>query len=145
MHATLTKFGYPDSAIAAFEHWIVVLRPQQVTLASLVLISKSDAHSFAALPTSAYNELEIVSRKIESGLHKFRPFDKINYIMLMMVDPHVHFHVLPRYQSAQLFGETTFFDAGWPGPPDLKSAFSPRPGVMATLKKNLVSAFEGIG
>ena len=42
--------------------------------------------------------------------------------MLMMVDPHVHFHVIPRYEGPRTFAGLEFVDAGWPGPPDLKSA-----------------------
>jgi diadenosine tetraphosphate (Ap4A) HIT family hydrolase len=42
--------------------------------------------------------------------------------MLMMVDPHVHFHVLPRYATAQAFDDLNFADPGWPGAPDLKFA-----------------------
>ena len=39
--------------------------------------------------------------------------------MLMMVDPHVHFHVLPRYASSRLLAGVTHVDRGWPGAPDL--------------------------
>ena len=42
--------------------------------------------------------------------------------MLMMVDPHVHFHVIPRYDGSRSFGGMSFPDRAWPGPPDLKSA-----------------------
>jgi diadenosine tetraphosphate (Ap4A) HIT family hydrolase len=66
--------------------------------------------------------LPLAIRQIENGLKAFRPYDRINYLMLMMVDPHVHFHVLPRYQRAPEFDGQHFSDAGWPGPPDLKSA-----------------------
>ncbi len=41
--------------------------------------------------------------------------------MLMMVDPHVHFHVIPRYDGDRAWDGVEFADAGWPGPPDLKS------------------------
>jgi diadenosine tetraphosphate (Ap4A) HIT family hydrolase len=41
---------------------------------------------------------------------------KINYLMLMMVDPHVHFHVLPRYEGDRSHGGIEVVDAGWPGP-----------------------------
>ena len=48
--------------------------------------------------------------------------------MLMMVDPDVHFHVIPRYSKPKQFGNIEFSDPGWPGPPDLshtnKTSFS---------------------
>jgi diadenosine tetraphosphate (Ap4A) HIT family hydrolase len=39
--------------------------------------------------------------------------------MLMMVDPDVHFHVLPRYEAEQTYQGSTFTDRGWPGPPNI--------------------------
>jgi len=39
--------------------------------------------------------------------------------MLMMVDPVVHFHVLPRYSSDREFEGFTFKDFSWPKKPDL--------------------------
>ena len=40
--------------------------------------------------------------------------------MLMMVDPNVHFHVLPRYSGVREWQDIQFEDHGWPGPPQLK-------------------------
>lgn len=122
MNATLAKFGHPASLIRDYTYWCVLLRPSQATLGALVLAAKSDVEAFAHLPADAFVELHRVTGDIEVALHGFRPFDRINYLMLMMVDPHVHFHVLPRYASPQPFAGTTCADAGWPGPPDLKSA-----------------------
>ena len=39
--------------------------------------------------------------------------------MLMMVDPNVHYHVLPRYEETRTFEGATFEDPGWPGPPNV--------------------------
>jgi diadenosine tetraphosphate (Ap4A) HIT family hydrolase len=121
MHATLRKFGYPDTLLMETEHWCVLLRPQQMTLGALVLIAKSEAGSLAALPAAAYADLQPVTGAIEQALRAFRPYAKINYVLLMMVDPHVHFHVVPRYPEPQSFEGETFADPAWPGPPDFKS------------------------
>ena len=43
MNPTIEKFGYPATLVREFEHWVVLLRPAQVTLGSLVLAAKSDA------------------------------------------------------------------------------------------------------
>ena len=48
------KFGHPDSLLRDFDHWVVLLRPGQVTLGSLVLAAKSDAMAFGALPPEAH-------------------------------------------------------------------------------------------
>jgi diadenosine tetraphosphate (Ap4A) HIT family hydrolase len=145
MHATLQKFGYPASVITELDHWCIVLRPAQATLAALVLIAKSDATSFSTLPTPAYAELQQATGLIERGLRQFRAFDKINYLALMMVDPQVHFHVLPRYAAPQTFDGVTFTDPGWPALPDLKHSTQHSPETAAKLHKALVDAFAAAG
>ncbi len=134
MNATLQKFGYPASLIKEHDHWCVLLRGQQVTLGSLVLAAKSDVTAFSDLPPAAFTELANVITEIEHSLQRFNPYDKINYLMLMMVDPHVHMHVIPRYGTAQLFDSIEFPDLGWPGQPDLKSA----PVLNDKVRKNLL-------
>ena len=42
--------------------------------------------------------------------------------MLMMVDPDVHFHVIPRYEGARDWDGLSFRDAGWPALPALAEA-----------------------
>jgi diadenosine tetraphosphate (Ap4A) HIT family hydrolase len=39
--------------------------------------------------------------------------------MLMMVDPLVHFHVVPRYQAPRAFQGTDWVDKNWGRFPDL--------------------------
>ncbi len=134
MNATMQKFGYPASLVKEHDHWCVLLRPQQVTLGSLVVVAKSDATAFSDLQPTAFAELSIVVTEIEQSLRRFNPYDKINYLMLMMVDPHVHLHVVPRYAKPQFFDAIEFADAGWPGFPDLKSA----PVLTDKLRKNLL-------
>ena len=141
MHATLQKFGYPGSVIKELQHWCIVMRPAQATLGALVLISKSDSTSLATLPTDAYAELQEATIAVEAGLGRFRPFQKINYLALMMVDPHVHFHVLPRYAETQMFDGTAFPDPGWPALPDMKSATAISQETAQKLHQALVDAF----
>ncbi len=118
---TMRKFGYPETLVRDYQHWAVLLRPAQVTLGSLVLAAKGDATAFGALPRDAHAELATITAEIEATLAKEIGYQRINYLMLMMVDPHVHFHIFPRYAEARSIGETVIEDRGWPGPPDLKS------------------------
>ncbi len=145
IHATLEKFGYPETLVAEFDNWMVVARLQQVTLGSLVLIAKSNVTSFASLPGAAYAELEIVTRRIEVALKAFRDFDRINYIMLMMVDPQVHFHVVPRYSGPKDFDGKLFVDAGWPGAPDFKGGPTLEGRQVKTLVAQMKSHFLPMG
>lgn len=140
-HATLEKFGYPATLVRDYGHWCVLLRPHQATLGALVLVNKSEARSFAGLEPDAYAELATITRAIEDGLTGFRPFAKINYLMLMMADPHVHFHVLPRYAEAQIFDGATFEDAGWPGAPNLGGGVKPAEKLLRAILETLRAAW----
>ena len=121
MNATMEKFGYPATLVRDFEYWVVLLRPAQVTLGSLILAAKGDATAFGELPPAALAELAPVTAYVEQLLSETVAYDRINYLMLMMVDPHVHFHIFPRYEAPRTFESVTVEDMGWPGPPDLKS------------------------
>jgi diadenosine tetraphosphate (Ap4A) HIT family hydrolase len=122
MNPTIEKFGYPDSLVKEYDHWVVLLRPAQVTLGSLVFAAKSGATAYGALPAEAFAEQGRVVAAIEAALQSFTNYERINYLMLMMVDPNVHFHVIPRYSEPRQWNGLEFPDAGWPGPPQLGSA-----------------------
>ena len=122
MNDTILKFGYPGTLLKEYEHWLVLLRPQQPTLGSLVLAAKSDETAFSSLGADAFSELKTVTGEIEATLKAAVPYERINYLMLMMVDPHVHFHVIPRYDDAREAAGLSIRDAGWPKVPDLGAA-----------------------
>ncbi|AMK23914.1 MULTISPECIES: HIT family protein [unclassified Sphingobium] len=135
MNATIEKFGFPATLIAEFAHWVVLLRPAQPTLGSLVLAAKSDATAFGDLPPEAHAELATVTKAIESALGQAVGYARINYLMLMMVDPHVHFHVLPRHEGSRNHAGLEITDAGWPGQPDL--------GIAVKLSAEQIAALTG--
>jgi diadenosine tetraphosphate (Ap4A) HIT family hydrolase len=141
INATLVKFGHPATLIRDYRHWCVLLRPAQATLGALVLGAKGEARAFSALAPEAFSELATVTRHIEAGLAAFRRFDKLNYLMLMMVDPHVHFHVLPRYKTAQEWKGLSFPDAGWPSAPQLSSAINPSADDLADLTRAVAAVW----
>ena len=74
-------------------------------------------------------------------LSAFVRYDKINYLMLMMVDPDVHFHVLPRYSGTRTLLGVTYPDAGWPGPPALDQAVDLDEKARAALLADLRQAW----
>jgi len=133
MNPTILKFGYPDSLVKDYERWLVLLRPAQVTLGALVLAAKSDATAYGALPPAAFAEQGEIVAAIERALAAFTAYERINYLMLMMVDPQVHFHVIPRYSEPRRWQGVEFPDAGWPGPPQLGSAVQLSGAQIAAL------------
>lgn len=119
MNETILKFGYPGTLIKEYQNWVVLLRPQQVTLGSLVLGCKEPAKQFGEVSAAGFAELNRAVADLESALSSAFQFDRINYLMLMMVDPHVHFHVLPRYAEPRDIAGVSFVDRAWPKPPVL--------------------------
>ena len=141
MNPTIEKFGYPATLVREFEHWVVLLRPAQVTLGSLVLAAKSDATAYGALPREAFAEQADIVAAVERALSAFTSYERINYLMLMMVDPNVHFHVIPRYSEPRCWNGVEFPDAGWPGPPQLGAAITLAPDQVAAMAAELISNF----
>lgn len=119
MNQTIEKFGYPDSCIKEYKHWVVMLRAKQVTLGSIVLAEKSEATNLSEISEDAFKELKEISAKIEEALLKGFGANKLNYLMLMLVDPNVHYHVIPRYEKDVLFKGAVFKDIGWPKLPEM--------------------------
>jgi diadenosine tetraphosphate (Ap4A) HIT family hydrolase len=119
LNATMRKFGAPDTVIHQFQYWSILLRPAQATLGALVLAAHEPARAFSELSQASFTELHQITKQMESALTKAFAYDKLNYLMLMMVDPDVHFHVIPRYAQAKQFNNIEFLDQGWPGPPNL--------------------------
>ena len=141
INETIERFGYPETLVAEFAHWVVLLRPSQPTLGSLILAARGPAKAFSQLPEGAHAELRQISSAIERALQTLVSFERLNYLMLMMVDPHVHFHVIPRYEGSRSFDGLTLEDTGWPGPPDLKSAQALDHSQLVSLTARLRGLF----
>lgn len=114
LNETLKKFGYPNSLVKEYKHWLLLLRPEQVTLGAMILICKEDVKQLHAISASAMQEMSLISKDLEINIQTELNANKINYLMLMMVDPEVHFHVIPRYKQAVKFDNIEFTDISWP-------------------------------
>lgn len=146
MNPTIEKFGWPATLVREFDHWVILARPAQPTLGSLILAAKSDATAFGDLPGVAHAELKTATHAIEAALAKAVGYARLNYLMLMMVDPQVHFHVIPRYEGAREWPKgdrnaREFVDVGWPKVPDLGHAVALDDDALAELTAWLRSFF----
>ncbi len=138
---TETRFGDPATRVAQTDHWTVLLRPKQPTLGSLVLVCREPVRAFSGLSADAFADLRDVVRRLEPALRELCGYERINYLMLMMVDPDVHFHVIPRYEGSRSFQGADYRDAGWPGPPDLNAVTTPEGDARAALLQRLRDAW----
>lgn len=133
----LEKFGYPNTLIKEYDYWFWLLRPEQVTLGSSLLITKEYYSKYSDLTRELFLEFEKIVKDVEKTLSETFNYDKINYLMLMMNDPSVHYHVIPRYSKPIVFKGEQYFDKGYPGLPDLNS-------INQANKKDIVSLLSGI-
>ena len=139
---TLIKFGFPETAIAEYEAWVVLVRPKQITLGSLVLACREDATAFAEISPAAFSELAQAVADVETNLRREVNYVRINYLMLMMVDPNVHFHVLPRYEGSRTLNGIEYPDSSWPGPPARGNTADLSPSDMDSLIIHLRTGWQ---
>jgi diadenosine tetraphosphate (Ap4A) HIT family hydrolase len=144
-NVTSRKFGFPDTLVAETALWLVLVRPQQVTLGSLLLVCREPVTAFGEASPEAFADLQVAVARVERVLRDFMAYEKINYLMLMMVDPDVHFHIIPRYAGQREHAGLAFPDAGWPGPPALAQAVQPDAAALAGLVAALRSRWADLG
>ena len=137
VNATMRRFGYPDLALAETAHWAVLVRAQQATLGALVLACRDPADSLSKISAEAFGEMKSITGRIERCLKAAFAYDKLNYLALMMVDPDLHFHVLPRYATARQCAGVEFVDPGWPGVPNLAHVPQLPDGALAQVTAQL--------
>lgn len=142
MNSTIMKFGYPDSLIGESGNWKVMLRPRQVTMGSMILACTEEVSSISKLSSESAQQIPIAIGKIERMLEETLGPQKINYLALMMMDPHVHFHVIPRYETPkEIFGLVSE-DHGWPMGPQLGKVTDLADDQEAQLLSLLRSSWE---
>ncbi|MEO8316132.1 MAG: HIT domain-containing protein, partial [Pseudomonadota bacterium] len=112
---------------------------------ALVLVCREDVTAFSAVSAAAFADLQQVVQRVEGCLRQVVAYERINYLMLMMVDPDVHFHVIPRYSTPRQLNTQEFADTGWPGPPALEPAVVPDAEVRAVLLQRLKDAWTSAG
>lgn len=147
MSATLeefrAKFRLDDLTVHQTDHWTWSVRPVHSTLGAGILSLNRFCPSFSEATEAEFTDLRVMVRHIERTLQAAFSPQKMNYIMLMMVDRHLHFHVLPRYSETKQFGGLEWVDSGWPKPPALGDyedrANNP---VLAEIREKLRSASQ---
>jgi diadenosine tetraphosphate (Ap4A) HIT family hydrolase len=137
------KFRVDEFTIYKNNSWTWSLRPAQPTLGSGILSLNRYALHFSEVTINEMKDLGSMIFVIEKTMKKTFDYDIMNYLMLMMVDHHVHYHVIPRYKKSKLFGDLSWIDTGWPGVPvisDNQHNDHPKihPLILTALKQNLI-------
>jgi len=143
-HSTLKTFGYPNNTLKEYVNWVLLLRPEQTTIGSMVLVNKNNIFNFHEVSNNGYNELAQIIREVELILKNMFAYDKINYLMLMMKDPHVHYHIIPRYSKPVIFNNTEYLDYSWNRVPSLNKVNNCDEESFNMLVEMLKNKFESI-
>ena len=111
------KFRVEDLKVLENHSWTWSVRPGQPTLGSGILSLNRHATKFSEVSEEEMKELTELVRAIEGTIKAAFDHQIMNYLMLMMVDHHVHYHVIPRYEGARTFAGREWVDNGWPALP----------------------------
>ena len=139
------KFHITELAMFETKHWIWSLRPHQATIGAGILSLKRECAAFAELTSEEFTDLGNIIRVIEPTLRKSFNYDVINYLMLMMFDKQVHYHIFPRYEHpVQALGEK-WKDENWPIVPTLlgDALQEDRLQEIVSFIKSNLSAIQG--
>ncbi|MEP4710259.1 MAG: hypothetical protein ABJ007_10150 [Pseudophaeobacter sp.] len=146
MTATLEEFqqAFKTEALEVYtnDSWTWSVRPQQPTLGASVLSMKRFAARLSEMTEKEARDLRDAVTVMEGALQKTFGFEKFNYLMLMMVDDHVHYHCIPRYSGEKTHDGQAFPDTGWPKFPDLAADVTggddaALASIVGELRKNL--------
>src|SRR3989338_3880070 len=107
-------FEKKKNLIKEYKHWHLLVRNRNWTLGNCVVILKRHAEALSQTTEEEMEEFGIVTKEIEHALKKAFNYDKINWMLLMMHDNHVHFHVAPRYATKKTFAGIEWTDDAWP-------------------------------
>jgi len=113
------KFQVEELEIFSNDAWVWSVRPDQPTIGSGVLSLKRHAMKLSDVTQDEIIQLGTIVKIIEGTLQETFSYEIMNYLMLMMVDHHVHYHVIPRYPQLVEFAGESWEDSGWPTLPSL--------------------------
>ncbi|MEF8714976.1 MAG: HIT family protein [Accumulibacter sp.] len=135
------KFRVDELLVAKTPAWSWSVRPGQATLGCGVLSLNRHAAQFSEVTAAEMADLSGLLGKLERAVQSAFGYDRINYLMLMMVDHQVHFHVIPRYAASRQFAGLEWVDPGWPAFPALTEQQHDRQAdILALIHQELQAA-----
>jgi diadenosine tetraphosphate (Ap4A) HIT family hydrolase len=133
------KFRTADLYVTQVGTWDIAVRPGQLTLGAMVISARSGALHFTELDSQEHADMGGAFAVAERLALTCFGAVRINLLCLMMQDPIVHFHALPRYATPQKRFGQSWTDADWPGPPMIGPCETPEP-VLQHIRNSLRAA-----
>jgi diadenosine tetraphosphate (Ap4A) HIT family hydrolase len=138
-----SKFRVDELLVVSTDAWSWSVRPHQPTLGAGVLSLNRHALHLSDVTSQEMAELATLVAILEKAVKSAFGYDIMNYLMLMMVDRHVHYHVIPRYKEMKQFAGVDWVDNGWPTFPALRDdQHANVEGVLAEIRAALVAAMR---
>jgi diadenosine tetraphosphate (Ap4A) HIT family hydrolase len=136
-----SKFLVDAILIEKTDSWSWSVRPNQPTLGAGILSLNRHALHFSDVTPQEMAELAELIKTLENAVKSAFNHNIMNYLMLMMVDHHVHFHVIPRYDGVRQFAGLEWIDNGWPALPVMgDSQHKNQEGVLTQIQDALKAA-----
>lgn len=97
------------------DHWTMVVNENQATLGRVFFALKRHETDVAALTADERESLWALLTQAKNALVNLFAPDHFNYMFLMNLDPHAHFHCFPRYAAPREFAGQTWTDDQYGG------------------------------
>ena len=134
------KFRVEELKVLENRSWTWSVRPGQPTLGAGILSLNRYAGKFSDVTGEEMKDLAELVGSLEGAIKLAFDHNIMNYLMLMMVDHHVHYHVIPRYQGTRSFAGREWVDNGWPTLPVLGDSQHPDdPDLLHLIQEELIS------
>ena len=103
--------------VADFGNWVLLANQYQYLLGVCMLIHREHKEGLSSLSNNEAAEAHAILGRVETALKK--PFDPdwFNYLQTNNSVRHLHFHIIPRYQSPVFLDEEEFVDENFNGMP----------------------------
>ena len=135
------KFRVAELLVLDRGGWSWSVRPSQPTLGSGIISLNRYALRLSDVSTEEMAALADLVGKLERAIGACFNHSIMNYLMLMMVDHQVHYHVIPRYDGERWFGGRRWVDNGWPKLPVLSdSQHEDAVGALPGIRDALIAA-----
>ncbi len=92
------------------DYWTLIVNDNQATLGRVFFALNRHKTDIAALSDPEVLSLWAFVRETKAALTALLAPDHFNFMFLMNLTPHAHFHIFPRYAAPREFAGETFTD-----------------------------------
>ena len=132
--------------VLADDHWTLMLNDNQATLGRVFFALNRHETDVAALTGDELASLWAFLRETKQALTALFAPDHFNFMFLMNLTPHAHFHIFPRYAIAREFAGQTWEDSRFGGhydPDESRAMDDDTMGALVSVLRHEISQPSG--